>query len=154
MRTLIQRLLSIAFIFYGTVVWGQTPDSTTIECNHTKCFTAVNGTQEVFNVLGSGRIVTQGEIGCKELQVALDPNSIVWPDYVFRNDYRLPALSEVKAFITTHNHLPGVPSAAEVSCEGVKLGEMNARLLEKVEQLFLYVIELEEQVKRLEAERK
>ena len=80
-----------------------------------------------------------------------------WPDYVFAEDYNLIELEKVEHYIQENNHLPGVPSAQEVEEEGVSLGKMNKVLLEKVEELTLYMIEmnkkneaLEERLKELE----
>ncbi len=64
-----------------------------------------------------------------------------WPDFVFYPDYNLPSLEEVEEYITEHKHLPEVPSEAEVLEHGIKLGEMDATLLQKIEELTLYVIE-------------
>ncbi|WP_184550890.1 hypothetical protein [Mucilaginibacter sp. FT3.2] len=64
-----------------------------------------------------------------------------WPDFVFRDDYRLPALADVKAFIDQNHHLPEIPSEAAVAKDGLNLGEMNKLLLKKVEELTLYLIE-------------
>lgn len=65
-----------------------------------------------------------------------------WPDYVFQPGYRLPPLSEVEAFIRKNSHLPGVPSAKEVETDGLDLGETQAALLKKIEELTLYVLQL------------
>lgn len=73
-----------------------------------------------------------------------------WPDYVFEEDYDLPTLSEIEAFIKTNKHLPEVPSAKEMEANGISLGEMNMLLLKKIEELTLHTIE---QQKELEAER-
>ncbi len=72
-----------------------------------------------------------------------------WPDYVFEDGYDLASLSEVEAHIAAHGHLPNVPSAAEVHADGVDVGEMNAVLLRKVEELTLHMIEMEKEVSRL-----
>lgn len=72
-----------------------------------------------------------------------------WADRVFAPTYRLRPLNEVAQFIKTNRHLPGVPSAEEVTRDGVDLVQMNAKLLEKVEELTLYVIELQRQVNEL-----
>lgn len=64
-----------------------------------------------------------------------------WPDYVFNEGYLLPELKKVESFIKTNKHLPGLPSAAEVSEKGINLGQMDASLLEKIEQLTLYLID-------------
>jgi hypothetical protein len=83
----------------------------------------------------------------KEVRVA--SGSPCWPDYVFSRNYKLPSLSEVEQFITENQHLPNVPSAAEVKENGIELGEMNAILLQKVEELTLYIIALQKQVDEL-----
>jgi len=72
-----------------------------------------------------------------------------WPDYVFEKDYHLKPLSEVKKFIEQNKHLPNIPAAAEIEKSGVPLGDMSKRLMEKVEELTLYIIQLQEQVDEL-----
>ncbi len=69
----------------------------------------------------------------------------VWSDYVFKDGYTLPDLTEVEGFINENKHLPDVPSEAEVIEEGINLGEMDAILLKKIEELTLYVIELKKE---------
>lgn len=73
----------------------------------------------------------------------------VWPDYVFKPSYQLPALTEVKTYIDQHQHLPEIPSEEEIAKEGQNLGEMNRLLLKKVEELTLYLIEKDEEDKAL-----
>jgi len=75
-----------------------------------------------------------------------------WPDYVFLPNYDLKSLEEVNDFIKTNGHLPNIPSAEEAESEGIALGEMNKNLLEKIEELTLYMIEMNEDVKKLKAE--
>ena len=74
-----------------------------------------------------------------------------WPDFVFAKTYSLRPLSEVESYIKAHSHLPEVPSAAQVAKDGINLGEMDATLLKKIEELTLYLIE---QNKKLEAQNK
>ena len=78
-----------------------------------------------------------------------------WSDYVFYDNYRLPKLSDVESYIRQNHHLPDVPSEAEVMDKGINLGEMDAILLKKIEELTLYVIELkkENEVMRGEIEK-
>lgn len=64
-----------------------------------------------------------------------------WPDYVFQTNYRLRPLSDVEQYIKQHHHLPGVPSAEEVEKNGLDLGDNQATLLKKIEELTLYAIE-------------
>jgi hypothetical protein len=68
-----------------------------------------------------------------------------WPDYVFKKDYTLPSLTDVKTYIDQNQHLPEIPSAQQMEKEGVNLGEMNKLLLKKVEELTLYLIEKDKQ---------
>jgi hypothetical protein len=73
-----------------------------------------------------------------------------WPDYVFNKEYKLPTLNELEQFIAENQHLPNIPSAAEVVENGFELGEMNALLLQKVEELTLYIIQLEKRLSAVE----
>jgi Leucine-rich repeat (LRR) protein len=68
-----------------------------------------------------------------------------WSDFVFDKGYKLRPLKEVESFIKTNGHLPEIPSAKEVAKEGIDLGAMDAKLLQKVEELTLYVIELKKE---------
>jgi hypothetical protein len=72
-----------------------------------------------------------------------------WADYVFESDYQLMPLDAVKEYISQNGHLPGVPSADEVSLDGIDLGEMQAKTLEKVEELTLYLLELKQENEEL-----
>ena len=83
-----------------------------------------------------------GTIGTKEVNVT----TTGWADYVFKADYELMPLSDVEAFIMKNGHLPNVPTEKDVVENGVNLLEMNVKLLEKVEELTLYVIELEKKI--------
>lgn len=74
-----------------------------------------------------------------------------WPDFVFGNNYKLMNLYELEQYINTNQHLPDVPAAQEVSANGIDLGEMNAILLQKVEELTLHIIELQKQIDELKA---
>ncbi len=69
-----------------------------------------------------------------------------WADYVFADNYNLRPLPEVEQFIQSNKHLPGIPSADEVSKSGINLAEMNAKLLEKVEELTLYLLQQQKQL--------
>lgn len=74
-----------------------------------------------------------------------------WADYVFAPGYKLRPLPELADYISCHSHLPDVPNTAEVLRDGYDLSQMNARLLQKVEELTLYVISLNQKVTALEA---
>ncbi|MGD1847296.1 MAG: hypothetical protein ACFB10_18045, partial [Salibacteraceae bacterium] len=75
-----------------------------------------------------------------------------WADYVFEDDYELLPLPEVESFIEENGHLPGVPSAEEVESEGIDVAAMDAKLLEKIEELTLYLIALQKDNAELAAE--
>ncbi|TKC05241.1 hypothetical protein [Pedobacter frigoris] len=66
-----------------------------------------------------------------------------WPDYVFAPSYKVPTLQETEKHIKEKGHLPGIPSASEVKANGVDLGDMNAKLLQKIEELTLHLIEMQ-----------
>jgi hypothetical protein len=74
-----------------------------------------------------------------------------WPDYVFEPSYKLRNLSELEAFIRQNKHLPGLPSQAEISHQGIPLVSTQKALVEKVEELTLYIIALQKQIDSLKA---
>ncbi len=71
-------------------------------------------------------------------------------DFVFENDYKLQSLEELEIFIKENKHLPDIPTAKEVEENGVSLGEMQTKLLQKIEELTLYIIEQEKRIRELE----
>lgn len=87
-----------------------------------------------------------GKIMCEELKVQMSES---WPDYVFADDYKLPSIYEVEETIKLNKHLPGIPSAKEVETNGFEVGEMQANMMEKIEELTLYIIELQKQIDQL-----
>jgi trimeric autotransporter adhesin len=97
------------------------------------------------------RLSVDGKIAAEEVLVDLDAD---WPDYVFKSDYKLKSLEEVKAHIQEKGHLPNVPSAKEVQENGILLGNMNKVLMEKIEELTLYILQQEERIKKLEEKQK
>jgi hypothetical protein len=88
------------------------------------------------------------ETGIRTRKVKVDVAT--WPDYVFSSSYKLPSLKEVEQFIKQHKHLPDVPSEAEVKKEGLDLGENQAVLLKKIEELTLYIIDQNKRIEHLE----
>ncbi|MFY0592010.1 hypothetical protein [Roseivirga sp.] len=91
-----------------------------------------------------GDLVVNGNIESKKVKVTATPGTV--PDYVFKSDYKLRSLSELESYIKTNSHLPNIPSAKEVETKGQNVGEMQLKLLEKIEELTLYLIELEKKV--------
>lgn len=73
-----------------------------------------------------------------------------WPDYVFADDYEMKSIEEVKQFISDNHHLPNIPDAKEIETNGIELVQMSRNLMEKVEELTLYVIQLNDQNKHLQ----
>lgn len=71
-----------------------------------------------------------------------------WADFVFHPDYQLPSLAEVEAFIQRNRRLAGIPSEAEVKANGVDMGEVQAKLLQKIEELTLYMIDLNKKMEK------
>lgn len=90
---------------------------------------------------GSYKLGVNGNIHARGVVV----NQTGWSDYVFEECYQLSALSDVAQFIKEKKHLPGIPSAAEIAQDGVNLGDMQARLLAKVEELTLHLIRLDKE---------
>lgn len=89
--------------------------------------------------------------GIKTEKIKVEVASIAgWADYVFEPDYKLQKLYEVENFIKENKHLPNVPSAKEVTENGIDLAKMDATLLRKIEELTLYMIEQQNQIKKLQ----
>ncbi len=93
----------------------------------------------------SWKLAVNGKIRAKEIKVETG-----WSDFVFFEDYKLPTLQEVENHIKEKGHLKNIPSAKEVEENGIFLGEMNSKLLQKIEELTLYTIEQEKKIKFLE----
>lgn len=94
---------------------------------------------------GTHRLAVEGTIGAREIKVEADS----WSDFVFDDNYKLKGLEEVESFINENNHLPDIPSENEVLKNGIQLGEMNAKLLQKIEELTLYMIEQNKKTEKL-----
>jgi hypothetical protein len=97
----------------------------------------------------TNKLDVNGTIHSKEVKV--DMTGWTWPDFVFKKEYNLPILEEVEKHIAEKGHLENIPSEEEVLKNGINLGEMNARLLQKIEELTLYIIE---QGKELRSQKK
>ena len=91
-------------------------------------------------------LTSDGVLRSREIIIDAESN---WPDYVFDDDYSLLSLKETENFININGHLPGVPSAERIQETGIDLGEMNRLLLEKVEELTLYVIQQQKEIDEL-----
>lgn len=93
------------------------------------------------------KLSVNGTIRAKEIIV-----DTLWADYVFDDSYRLAPLTEVEQHIRAKKHLPGIPSAAEVAEHGVSMGDMQSKLLSKVEELTLHLVAQEKRIGHLETE--
>lgn len=92
------------------------------------------------------KLAVNGNIRAREIKVEVNG----WPDYVFSNEYDRMSLQDIKKFIAKNGHLPEVPSAKDIASEGLSVGEMNALLLKKIEELTLHLIEKNEKMKSLD----
>ncbi|SEV91120.1 hypothetical protein SAMN05428988_0368 [Chitinophaga sp. YR573] len=122
----------------------------------------LNATTGVINVINTGnvgigttspgsyKLAVEGTIGARKVQV----KQTSWADFVFQQDYQLMPLLEVENYVLANKHLPDVPSAVEVEKNGQDLGEMNKILLQKVEELTLYLIRQEKRIEQLETAKK
>ncbi len=131
--------------------------TTNLNLNGKNIVGAISGTGGIYvaqngNVrIGAGTanptkaLEVNGAIRSKEVLVEVTN----WSDFVFDKDYDLMTLNEVESYIKENGHLPDVPSAKEVKANGVEVGEMNAILLQKIEELTLYIIELEKKIEKL-----
>ncbi|MBS1578292.1 MAG: hypothetical protein JST29_01475 [Bacteroidetes bacterium] len=97
---------------------------------------------------GTYKLAVEGTIGARKVRVTQAP----WADYVFKPNYNLRTLTEVEQYIKMHQHLPDVPSEKEVKSKGIDVGETQAMLLRKIEELTLYVIEQQKKIEALEKE--
>ncbi len=96
------------------------------------------------NTLGSGyKLKVFGKIISEEVRVQL---KTAWPDYVFEKNYKKLSLTELEKFLEKNKHLPNIPSAKEIETDGQHLGEIQRKMLEKIEELSLYVIELKKEI--------
>ncbi|MFD2581611.1 hypothetical protein ACFSR6_03855 [Pedobacter vanadiisoli] len=87
-------------------------------------------------------LTVAGKIGAREIKVSTNAGA----DFVFEADYKLTDLTELEKFVKTNKHLPGIPTAKQMVENGVNLGELNIKLLQKVEELTLHLIEKEKQL--------
>jgi hypothetical protein len=101
---------------------------------------------------GDYRLYVEKGILTEKIKVALK-TSADWSDYVFEPDYQLKPLREVESFVRINKHLPGIPSAATlVKDGGIDVNQMFARQMEKIEELTLYIIDLNKKIAVLETE--
>lgn len=137
--------------FYGApaggIVGTHTNHAFSIITNASSKMTVLpNGNVGIGTATPAARLAVNGDIRAKEIKVETSN----WPDYVFNADYNLRSLPQLDQFIQANGHLPEVPKAADAEADGVSLGEMNKLLLKKMEEMTLYVIDLQKQIEKLE----
>ncbi len=92
------------------------------------------------------KLAVNGSIKAKELVI----ETVGWPDYVFGENYHLMSLADIEKFIQLNHHLPNIPSASEIENSGIPVGEMQQKMMEKIEELTLHAIELNRRIEELE----
>ncbi len=110
-----------------------------------------NGQIGIGTTSPDAKLTVKGKIHAEEVKVDL---SVPGPDYVFKEGYDLRTLEETQQYIKEHGHLPNIPSAKEMERNGVELGVMNMRLLEKIEELTLHMIALKKEIDELKNNKK
>lgn len=125
-----------------------------VDRDFTKAITVVNSSgvspYEAFRVNGNG-VVSAKKVYAESFEVRSDAMNIHWFDHVFDKNYNLRPISEVEKYIKENHHLPEIPSQQEVNENGYNLGDMQGKLLMKIEELTLYIIELEKRISELES---
>ncbi len=90
----------------------------------------------------SGNLGIKGKLTANEVNIKTGG----WSDFVFEPDYNLMSLNDLYVYITKHKHLPDVPTEEEVLTTGLNLAETNALLLQKIEELTLYIIDQDKKI--------
>lgn len=119
--------------------------------NSTAVFTGTginyfNGNVGIGTFTPNAKLGVKGNIRAHEIKV----ETANWPDFVFEADYQHKSLTELELFINKNKHLPDMPNAKEAEANGIALGEMNRKLLQKVEELTLHLIAKDKQIQSLE----
>ncbi|NSW44550.1 MAG: hypothetical protein HPY79_01800, partial [Bacteroidales bacterium] len=94
------------------------------------------------------RFAVNGTMGAKDIFIEVDETP--WPDYVFDEHYKLMPLPELETYLTKNKHLPDMPTANNIKENGLSLAEINAQLVKKIEELTLYIIELNKKIEKYE----
>ena len=130
----------------GDLVFTTSPKTSTAGQVEERMRIKHNGNIGIGTTNPTALLTVNGKILCEEIKVIAD---VPASDYVFEDNYNLLTLDEVSDFIKANKHLPEVPSAAEFKENGYKVGEMDDLLLRKIEELTLYIIELNNELEKL-----
>lgn len=137
----------------GTSFWVNTPGINHMAIGGTGVSAPASG---AINITGIGyvgigtsapqsKLAVAGTITAQRVKVT----TTGWPDFVFGNTYQLPTLQHIEKYILEHKHLPDMPSAEEVEKNGADLGEINKKLLQKIEELTLHLIQQQKEITAL-----
>jgi len=129
----------------STLQCGNVTSSGDIQCLSVTAQNSINCRS--FN---AGEMKIDGDIWARKVTVTLSP----FPDYVFTKEYSLMPLPELEKFIQTNGHLPGIPQESEVLEKGVDIGQLQGKLLEKIEEMTLRIIEMNKEIEYLKKNQK
>ena len=93
------------------------------------------------------KLAVAGNVIAEEIVVKLKEN---WPDFVFDKNYKKPKLDDLENYIRKNQHLPNIPNAEEITKGGINIGEVQSKLLQKIEELTLYIIDQNKKIEKLE----
>lgn len=141
--------LDINYKTTGDYSYGSIVNISGAYYNTCKAFAVLQNGEEAFVVWGNGLVNVKKTLYAEAVKVRSNP-MISWPDNVFESNYNLMPLKELEQYIIQNKHLPDIPTQDEISKDGMDVYEMNAALLKKVEELTLYVIELEKRIDEIE----
>jgi hypothetical protein len=130
------------FHFYGGIRFGDHTSNSVMQIT--------DGNVGIGTSTPDAKLAVNGTIHSKEVKVDL----LGWSDFVFKKEYKLPTLEEVEKHINEKGHLENIPSEEEALKNGINLGEMNAKLLQKIEELTLYSIQQSKEIQTLKEENK
>lgn len=140
----------------GNFYWGSKANGSgyyAMYLNKSGHLTARNSMQIGNKRIEGYALSVDGKAVAREITVTVNG----WPDYVFLPEYPLMPLNDLAHYIQTNRHLPGIPNAREVEADRLNVGEMNVKLLEKIEELTLYILDqqkkieaMDERIKQLE----
>jgi hypothetical protein len=130
---------------YGIDYTEYVPENLNVTYN-----TYVSGNIEIGTRIpyANSELLVKGKIKARNVQMT----TTGWADFVFDSDYILPELRDVERYILANRHLPGIPTAAEVKAKGIEIAGMQVKLLQKIEELTLYLIQHEKDIEELKEE--
>lgn len=158
---------TITSTIFGDGMFWQNTTLTGLKMLRVYDATSTGNQQDKFVVMGDGKtfigigrpkvgglaqnamFTVDGMILAKEVYIATSNN--FWADYVFKKDYKLLEIDKLKNYIEINKHLPNIPNADKIEKDGLPLAEMQKLQMEKIEELYLYIIKLNDEIKELKA---